>query len=103
MLHLSDLVARFVAFIRSGYPHGVPQTDYIPLLALLRRRLSDDEVAAVARELARQGTMPIDGTDIRVAVNKITDEMPSPADTDRVRRRLAAAGWQVSDDFDTAG
>ena len=90
-----------MAFIRSGYTHGVPQTDYIPLLALLRRRLSDDEVAAVARELARQGTMPIDGTDIRVAVNKITDEMPSPADTDRVRRRLESAGWQVIDDFRT--
>jgi hypothetical protein len=47
--------------------------------------------------------MSIDGTDIRVAISKITDEMPSPADTDRVRRRLETAGWQVSDDFDTAG
>jgi hypothetical protein len=45
---LGDLVARFVAFIRDGYPQGIPETDYIPLLALLRRRLSDDEVAAVA-------------------------------------------------------
>jgi Protein of unknown function (DUF3349) len=102
-MSLGDFVARMVAFVRAGYPQGVPENDYIPLLALLRRRLSDDEVAAVASELARHGTMPIDGTDIRVAINKITDEMPSPADTDRVRRRLEAAGWQVSNDFDTAG
>jgi hypothetical protein len=71
-------------------------------LALLQRRLSDDEVVVVASELARHGTMSIDGTDIRVAINKITDETPTPADTDRVRRRLEAAGWLVSDDFDTA-
>jgi hypothetical protein len=102
-MSLGNLVARMVAFVRAGYPQGVPATDYVPLLALLQRRLSDDEVVAVASELARHGTMPIDGTDIRVAINKITDEMPSPADTDRVRRRLEAAGWQVSDDFDTAG
>jgi len=100
---LGDLVARMVAFVRAGYPQGVPATDYVPLLALLRRRLSDDEVVAVASELAQHGTMPIDGTDIRVAITKITDEMPSPADADRVRRRLEAAGGQVSDDFDTTG
>ena len=29
-MSLGDLVAKFVAFVRSGYPHGVPQTDYIP-------------------------------------------------------------------------
>ena len=48
---LSDVVARVVAFLRAGYPHGVPATDYVPLIALLRRRLSDDEVV-VASELA---------------------------------------------------
>jgi hypothetical protein len=44
-MSLGDLVARMVAFVRAGYPQGVPETDYIPLLALLRRRLSDDEGA----------------------------------------------------------
>jgi Protein of unknown function (DUF3349) len=102
-MSLGDLVARVVAFVRAGYPQGVPDTDYIPLLALLRRRLSDDEVAAVATQLAAHWEINIDAADIGVAINKITDEMPSPADTDRVRRRLEAAGWQVSDDFDTAG
>jgi Protein of unknown function (DUF3349) len=82
-----DLAARMVAFVRAGYPQ--------------QRRSSDDEIVAVAFELARHGAMPIDGTDIRVAINEITDEMPSPADTDRVRRRLESAGWQVIDDFRT--
>ena len=98
MLHLSDLVARFVAFIRSGYPHGVPQTDYVPLLALLRRRLSDDEVAAVATQLAARGEMNIDAADIGAAIIRITDELPSLADLERVQRRLEAIGWPVDPD-----
>ena len=47
---LSDALRRIVAFLRAGSP-GVPEDDYIPLLALLRRRLSDDEVVSVAIRL----------------------------------------------------
>jgi hypothetical protein len=92
---LGDLVARMVAFIRAGYPQGVPETDYIPLLALLRRRLSDDEVAAVARQLADRGDLNIDVADIGAAIMRITDELPSADDLDRVQRRLEAIGWPV--------
>ena len=90
---LGDLAARMVAFIRAGYPQGVPETDYIPLLALLRRRLSDDEVAAVTTQLAARGEMNIDSADIGVAITRITDEIPSPADLERVKRRLDTIGW----------
>ena len=92
-MSLSDVVARMVAFVRAGYPHGVPETDYIPLLALLRRRLSDDEVTAVATQLAARGEMNIDSADIGVAITRITDEIPSPADLERVQRRLDTIGW----------
>lgn len=92
-MSLGDLVARFVAFIRAGYPHGVPETDYVPLLALLRRRLSDDEVAAVARDLAARGELNIDIADIGAAITRITDELPSPADLERVQLRLETIGW----------
>lgn len=97
-MSLGDLVARIVAFIRAGYPHGVPETDYIPLLALLRRRLSDDEVAAVANELVSRGDLNIDTADIGAAITRITDELPSPADLDRVQRRLETIGWPVDPD-----
>jgi len=92
-MSLGDLVARVVAFVRAGYPQGVPETDYIPLLALLRRRLSDDEVAAVTTQLAARGEMNIDSADIGVAITRITDEIPSPADLERVKRRLDTIGW----------
>jgi hypothetical protein len=98
MVNLSDLVARFVAFIRAGYPHGVPQTDCIPLLALLRRRLSDDEVVAVAADLAARGELSFDNVDIGVVITRITEELPSADDLERVRRRLESIGWPVQPD-----
>ena len=97
-MSLGDFVARMVVFVRAGYPQGVPENDYIPLLALLRRRLSDDEVAAVARELAAHGEMNLDAADIGVAITRITDELPSPADLDRVQRRLETTGWPAEPD-----
>jgi hypothetical protein len=99
IMALSDVLAKIVGFLRAGYPEGVPVGDYIPLVALLRRRLSDDEVIAVATELISTGGAPVQGTDVRVAITKLTDELPSPEDTEPVKRRLAAAGWPVSDPF----
>jgi hypothetical protein len=96
---LSDVLVRVVGFLPAGYPEVVPAHDYVPLLALLRRRLSDDDVIAVAAELMSGRNMPVDCTDVRVEITKLTDEMPSPEDTERVKRRLAAVGWPVSDAF----
>jgi Protein of unknown function (DUF3349) len=92
-MSLGNVVAKMVAFVRAGYPQGVPATDYIPLLALLRRRLSDEEVTAVATQLAARGEMNIDSADIGAAIIRITDEIPSPADLERVQRRLDTIGW----------
>jgi hypothetical protein len=99
---LSDVVTRVVDFLRAGYPEGVPTSDYIPLLALLRRRLSDDEVIEIAAQVISRGDKPVDATDLRVAITKLTNEMPSPVDTERVKQRLAAVGWPVDDAFGTS-
>jgi len=99
MAALSDILMRVVGFLRAGYPEGVPAHDYVPLLALLRRRLSDDEVIIVASEVLSGRNTPVDATDVRVAITKLTDEMPSPEETERVKQRLAAVGWPVSDSF----
>jgi hypothetical protein len=81
-----------VAFVRAGYPQGAPDTNYLPLLALLRRRLSDDEVTAVAADLAVCRELTVDIVDIGVAITRITDELPSLADLERVQRRLETIG-----------
>jgi hypothetical protein len=79
-----------VGWLREGYPQGVPAQDYVPLLALLRRRLTDDEVAAVVAELTASGQVPVDTADIGTSILRVTDELPTGADIDRVRQHLPA-------------
>jgi Protein of unknown function (DUF3349) len=57
---------------------------------VLRRRLCDYEVAAAARDLAARGELElnIDIADIGAAIMRITDELPSTANLERVQRRI---------------
>jgi Protein of unknown function (DUF3349) len=96
---VNRFLAKIVEWINAGYPEGVPGPDRVPLFALLKRRLTDDEVKAVARELMALGEF--DDADIGVLITQITDEMPSPGDVERVRDRLAAKGWPLDDPRDT--
>lgn len=82
-----------IDWLRAGYPDGVPEADYIPLLALLRRRLSDDEVRQIAAELQRCGDLPVEKADIQVMITKVTNEMPSEDDVARVLSRLEPPSW----------
>jgi hypothetical protein len=74
----------------------IPAADYIPLVALLSRRLSSDEVRHVARQLSVTGEQPIDNVDIGTVITKVTNEMPREEDVARVRSRLALAGWPLA-------
>ncbi|MEV2225032.1 DUF3349 domain-containing protein [Nocardia vinacea] len=94
---LSDLLTRIVAWLRAGYPHGVPDPDYVPLLALLSRRLPEADVRQVADALIEQGAIPADRVDIGVLITKLTNEMPLESDIARVRAHLQAAGWPIDD------
>lgn len=89
------LLTSILGWLRLGYPQGVPAQDYIPLLALLRRRLSDEETVWVAKEILASGHAPVGAADIGVLISKVTNEMPSEADVQRVREHLEAAGWPV--------
>lgn len=102
---MTKFVAKIVAWINAGYPEGVPGPDRVPLLALLRRRLTDDEVKAVAAALLDNAESEglaneIDLVDIGVLITQITNELPSPDDVARVRERLAAKGWPLDDPRD---
>jgi hypothetical protein len=99
---VSDVIAKIVSFLRAGYPQGVPATDTFALLALLRRRLGDEEVVQIATQLIEHGELPIGATDIRVMITKITDQMPSPDEVDRVKGHLETRGWPISEEFPPA-
>jgi len=90
---LNNRLRGVLDWLVAGYPTGIPPKDYIPVLALLRRRLTEDEVREVAQEIAARypsGT----STDIAVGISKITDALPSEEDVARVEARLSEQhGW----------
>jgi len=96
-MYLADQVARFVAFVRAGYPSGMPATGYVPLAALSRRRLCDDEITAIASELMMHRRKPISTAEVGVEITRITNEMPSSDDIERVKRRLDAGTPRLRD------
>jgi hypothetical protein len=93
VLERSGLVTRVVRWLRAGYPAGLPEQDFVPLIALLRRRLSDAEVTAVGAQLVAAGDLPASRVDVGTAIAKVTAELPSDDDVDRVRRYLIEHGW----------
>ena len=85
---LSTLLESVVAWVRKGYPDGVPRQDYIPLLALLKRRMTSDELAEVAHEIAGSGDDDA-GLDCR------RDRSAYPRGTVSRRRRAGARTHQA--------
>jgi hypothetical protein len=90
---VNRFLSSIVNWLRAGYPEGIPPTDYFPVLALLCRRLSSDEVKAVAHDLMHRDGF--DDIDIGVLITQMTDELPAPEDIERVRERLATKGWPL--------
>lgn len=92
---LANFLASIVSWVRSGYPDGVPEGDYVPLLALLGTQLSERECETIALELALNG----DGhseAEIKAAITRATNEKPQDGEIARVRAHLAEGGWPLA-------
>lgn len=94
-----SFLVRAVEWLRAGYPAGVPRQDYVVLLGLLRRKLTDDEIHKIAQELADSSSdgEPITVADIEQLIDDETLQKASEDDVARVSARLAAGGWPLSD------
>ncbi|GIF12976.1 DUF3349 domain-containing protein [Actinoplanes teichomyceticus] len=96
----SNFVTRAVEWLRAGYPDGVPRHDYVALLGLLRRKLTEDEIRRIARELAARsapGDDAITSADIEEMISHQLLQEATPADVVRVSAHLAAGGWPLAD------
>jgi hypothetical protein len=97
----SNFLTRTVGWLRAGYPAGVPRQDYVALLGLLRRKLTEEEVHKISQDLADQsllaGADPISVQDIEEMINDSVLQEASAEDVARVSARLAAGGWPLVD------
>jgi Protein of unknown function (DUF3349) len=86
-----------LGWLHDGYPEGVPPKDYFPLLALLKRSLSEDEVVKAAQTVLK-GTDADTVTDdqIRNAIEEVTAKAPNPEEIRQVASRLASVGWPLA-------
>jgi hypothetical protein len=84
-------------WLHEGYPHGVPTKDYFPLLALLLRSLSEEEVVTAAATVLKGSDFdtPVTEEQIRDAIRQVITKDPNPEEINQVAGRLASVGWPL--------
>ena len=75
--------------LRLAYPRGVPEDDYMALLAVLGDWMSEENLSIVIAELI-DGEVAIVANDAAAAQSV---RLPAPAAKARVRSALDSAGW----------
>ena len=96
-------VARVLEWLKAGYPQGIPPADYPPVLGVLRRKLTDEEIEAISDELALQsvsaGDVPVTADDIKKMVREHAFQHCTADDIARVSGMLARGGWPLEADL----
>ena len=92
---LSSYLNSVLKWLRAGYPEGLPATDYIPLFALLGTQLTDEDLHAIADQLASESD-PQSGARDQEGDHRCDQRQPNDADVAWVRARLAAGGWPLA-------
>jgi hypothetical protein len=96
----STLGQSVLDWLRAGYPEGIPPQDYLPILGVLQRRLTADEIHTIAEGLAEQlsrSEAPITRADIEEMIEDTVYQRALGSDVARVSARLAAGGWPLAD------
>ena len=93
----NNVFENVVGWLNAGYPQGVPPKDYFPLLALLKRSLTDDEVIRAAQSILRSANSDtVTVEEIHAAVQNVIDKEPNPEEIHQVASRLASVGWPLA-------
>jgi hypothetical protein len=92
---LSSYLHSILTWVRAGYPEGLPPKDYIPLFALLGTQVTNDDLHAIADDLASESD-PQSAAAIKKAITDVMNVEPNEHDVARVRARLAEGGWPLA-------
>ena len=86
-----------LSWLHDGYPEGVPPKDYFPLLALLKRSLTEEEVVKAAQTVLKgTNSDTVTEAEIRAAVHAVTAQEPNPEELHQIASRLASVGWPLA-------
>jgi hypothetical protein len=81
-----------LGWLHEGYPEGVPQKDCFPLLVLLKRSLTEEEVVKAAQSILKASDSDsVTEDEIREAVHAVIEKEPNPEESTRSPR-----GWPPS-------
>ncbi len=88
-----------LGWLHQVYPDGISRTDYFPLLALLKRSLSEDEVVQAAFSVLKDSDPndPVTADQIRDAIRETAEKEPTDEEINQVSARLAMVGWPLVD------
>lgn len=90
-------IEAILEWLHRGYPEGIPQSDYHPVLALLRKSLTTeqlDDVVDYLHDNVSGGSPTVD--EVKAAIDEVTNVIPDARDVNRVAARLAAVGWPLA-------
>jgi hypothetical protein len=97
MAENNNVFNNVLGWLHEGYPNGVPQKDYFPLLALLVRSLSEEEVVQAAQTVLKgNDSDTVTAEEIRAAIHVVTEREPNPEEIHQVAARLASVGWPLA-------
>lgn len=88
-----------LGWLHQSYPDGISRTDYYPLLALLKRSLTEDEVVQAAFSVLKDSDPndPVSLEQIREAIRETAEKEATPDELNQVAGRLAMVGWPLAD------
>ena len=97
MAENQSVLDNVLGWLHEGYPDGVPPKDYFPLLALLKRSLSEDEVVKAAQSVLKStDSDTVTEAEVREAVHGVIAKEPNPEEIRQVASRLASVGWPLA-------
>jgi Protein of unknown function (DUF3349) len=97
MTQNQSVLDNVLGWLHDGYPEGVPPKDYFPLLALLKRSLTEEEVIQAAQSILKSTDADtVTEDEIRKAVHAVIEKEPNPEEIHQVAARLASVGWPLA-------
>lgn len=96
-----SMISRVIDWLSIGYPKDVPVQDRAAVMAILKMRLTDEQLQEVVRQLmqsrAARGEAYVSDQRINEYIRRVVDHTPTPQDIDRVAKILGAHGFLIAE------